>query len=288
MSAVAKPEPFSSVILLREAQPHGVEVFLTRRPDELPVIGGKYCFPGGAVYKSDHAANILRRCRGLSGERARKVLGAHFAPPEALGCWIAAIRVLFEEIGILFAVKENGEPITWSPTGKPVAPSTTPVGRNPEQDPPAKAGDRVEGSDAELNLRLLEKCAARRDGALDFTALMERENLFCDAGKFAYFSHWQTPGEFSRSFDARFFLAAVPDYSTPLRTSHEVAHSLWLSPDRALQLFAQGELPMAFPTFASLRTLADFDDVSRLLKEFQTPLAISKRATETSGSKKSV
>ena len=236
MNAVAKPEPFSSVILLREAQPHAVEVFLTRRPDELPVIGGKYCFPGGAVYKSDRAANILRRCRGLSGERAREVLGAHFAPPEALGCWIAAIRVLFEEIGILFAVKENGEPIT---------------------------------SDAELNLRLLEKCAARRDGALDFTALMEHENLFCDAGKFAYFSHWQTPGEFSRSFDARFFLAAVPDYSTPLRTSHEVAHSLWLSPDRALQLFAHGELPMAFPTFASLRTLADFGSVKSVVREFQ-------------------
>ena len=34
----------------------------------------------------------------------------------------------------------------WSPMGKPVAPSSTPVGRNPEQEPPAKAGARVEGS----------------------------------------------------------------------------------------------------------------------------------------------
>src|SRR3989337_1999005 len=33
-----------------------------------------------------------------------------------------------------------------SPTGKPVAPSTTPVRRNPEREPPAKAGARVEGS----------------------------------------------------------------------------------------------------------------------------------------------
>ena len=37
----------------------------------------------------------------------------------------------------------------WSPTGKPVAPSTKPVGRNPEREPPAKAGARVEGSDGE-------------------------------------------------------------------------------------------------------------------------------------------
>jgi rubrerythrin len=34
----------------------------------------------------------------------------------------------------------------WSSTGKPVAPSITPVGRNPEQEPPAKSGARVEGS----------------------------------------------------------------------------------------------------------------------------------------------
>ena len=33
----------------------------------------------------------------------------------------------------------------WSPTGKPVAPSTTPVERNPEREPSAKAGARVEG-----------------------------------------------------------------------------------------------------------------------------------------------
>jgi len=37
----------------------------------------------------------------------------------------------------------------WSPTGKPVAPSTKPVGRNPEREPPARAGARVEGSDGE-------------------------------------------------------------------------------------------------------------------------------------------
>ena len=33
-----------------------------------------------------------------------------------------------------------------NPTGNPVAPSSTPVGRNPEQESPAKAGARVEGS----------------------------------------------------------------------------------------------------------------------------------------------
>jgi len=40
----------------------------------------------------------------------------------------------------------NLREIKWSPTGKTVAPSSTPVGRNPEQEPPAKAGAPVEGS----------------------------------------------------------------------------------------------------------------------------------------------
>jgi hypothetical protein len=193
-------------------------------------------FPGGPIQKSDHAEAILRRCRGLSGEKARKILGPHLAPSDALGFWIAAIRTLFEEVGILFAIKENGEPVT---------------------------------SDAELKARLLEICTARRDEAQDFPALMERESLFCDAAKLSYFSHWQTPAEFSRRFDTRYFLASMPDYQAPIATAAEVTHSLWLAPDRALQLFNRGELPMAFATFASLRTLADFSSVQSVLKEFQ-------------------
>src|SRR5207253_9963089 len=55
----------------------------------------------------------------------------------------------------------------------------------------------------------------------------------------------------------------------PLPASPEVAHSLWLTPDRALQLFAKDELPMIFPTFASLRTLADFDSQESVFKEFR-------------------
>ncbi len=236
MSAAANLHRASSVILLRWAQPQGFDVFLAHQPDDSPYLGGKYCFPGGSIQKSDHTQRILRRCRGLSGEKARAILGAHLAPSEALGFWIAAIRILFEEVGVLFAVKENGEPIS---------------------------------SDAELNVRLLEIRAARRNGSLDLPALMERENLFCDTAHLAYFAHWQTPAEFSRSFDTRFFLAAMPDSQTPLATSAEVTHGSWLAPDRALQLFNRGELPMAFSTFASLRTLADFGSVKNLLKEYQ-------------------
>ena len=70
-------------------------------------------------------------------------------------------------------------------------------------------------------------------------------------------------------FDTRFFLAALPADQSPLPTSPEVAHSLWLTPDRALQLFSKDELPMIFPTFASLRTLADFETLESVFREFR-------------------
>jgi len=53
-------------------------------------------------------------------------------------------------IGSLFltkpAVRSSLWRSKWSPTGEPGARASPPVGRNPEQEPPAKAGDRVEGS----------------------------------------------------------------------------------------------------------------------------------------------
>jgi hypothetical protein len=84
----------------------------------------------------------------------------------------------------------------------------------------------------------------------------------------AYFSHWQTPAQASIRFDTRFFLAALPDDQTPFCASEEVVHSLWLTPDRALKRFDRGELPMIFPTFTSLRTLADYETLEMVLKEF--------------------
>lgn len=69
-------------------------------------------------------------------------------------------------------------------------------------------------------------------------------------------------------FDTHFFIAALPEDQTPLATSDEIAHSIWLTPDRAMQMFQAGNLPMIFPTFAALRTLADFETLESVFKEF--------------------
>jgi 8-oxo-dGTP pyrophosphatase MutT (NUDIX family) len=225
-----------TVILLRPGQFQEIEVLLTRRPDEMAFLGGMYCFPGGTVQKEDYSAAMLRRCHGLSPTAARRIIGAHFSPQEALGLWVAVIRELFEEVGVLLAITADGTIATM---------------------------------DRDLNRSLAEKHPALLARRLSFSALLEAENLHCDANQLAYFSHWRTPSQFKVRFDTRFFLASVPAEHSPLAASPEVAHSVWLSPDRALQQFAQGTLPMIFPTFASLRTLADFDSLESLFAEFK-------------------
>jgi 8-oxo-dGTP pyrophosphatase MutT (NUDIX family) len=235
VNAQSQARPAATVILLRRTEPNGFEVFLTRRPDDMPVLGGMYCYPGGAVAKEDVAPRLIERSSGLTPAEARRIVGAHLSPQAALGFWIAGIREVFEEIGVLFALHESG-------------------GRFP--------GSRACAS------RLGEKRAALLGKSLSFLDLLESEDLCCDLARLAYFSHWQTPVQVSVRFDTRFFVAALPQDQIPLQTSYEVTHSLWLSPERAMQLHERGRLPMIFPTFASLRALADFETLESVLKEF--------------------
>jgi 8-oxo-dGTP pyrophosphatase MutT (NUDIX family) len=196
-------------------------------------LGGMYCFPGGTLREEDCSDGMLARSRGLTPNDARAIVGAHFEPRRALGLWLAAIRELFEEVGILLATKTAGERTRFD------------------------------------KIRMIELHSALLAKKLRFQTVLEKDNLLCDTSRLAYFSHWQTPADVATRFDTYFFIAGLPEDQTPLATSDEVDHSLWLTPDRALQLSSKGELPMIFPTFASLRTLADFDSLGRVLKEFQ-------------------
>jgi 8-oxo-dGTP pyrophosphatase MutT (NUDIX family) len=229
----AEPKSASTVILLRSGEKNGIEVFLTRRPEAMDFLGGAYVFPGGTVRKDDCAGKIQQRCRGVSPERARDSLGAHLKPEVALGHWIAGIREVFEEVGVLFCSEAVSEP------------------RRSE-------------------LERQRKRIVRRESS--FAAMLESENLSFDAGALLYFSHWLTPEEFAMRFDTRFFIALLPQGQTPLERSEEVADSLWVEPERALKLYAEGKLPMIFPTYSSLRTLADYETVESVVKEFSRPL----------------
>src|ERR1051325_9684213 len=108
MAQQQKPKPAATVILLRSGGRDPFEIFLTRRPEDMAFLGGMYCFPGGTVRKKDCSRELLERTYGLNPKEARTMIGSHFSPPQAIGFWIAAVRELFEETGILLVIKASG------------------------------------------------------------------------------------------------------------------------------------------------------------------------------------
>ncbi|HEX2227630.1 MAG TPA: NUDIX domain-containing protein [Candidatus Binatia bacterium] len=228
-----KPRLAATVILLRDTGQRGLEIFLTRRPEGMAFLGGKYCFPGGTLRKEDYSRAMLQRCTGLTPDQAQEFIGAEVGPRVALGVWVAALRELFEEAGILLGLDRTGR-------------------RMPD----------------DARERLIEK-HSRLSSALTFAGLLESEGVFCDLGALAHFSHWQTPEQVSMRYDTHFFLAELPVHQSPLPVTAEVSHSLWLSPDDALRMNAKNQLPVIFPTFASLRALADFDSLESVWREFR-------------------
>lgn len=230
--ATGRPKHASTVLLVRPDANGKFEILLTRRPDEMKFLGGFYVFPGGSICPEDRSEKTLGRCRGLSAKEAGKILGDHLGPELSLAHWVAVVRELFEEVGILLCVTENGA------------------------EPYAKYGDRLE-----------EKRQALVAGALDFGDFLEAEKLLCDLNRLVYFSHRVTPEFYPMRFDTRFYLAALPEGQTALQKSEEVADSLWIAPDQALQQ-ANRDLPLLPPTTTMLQNLTAFDSWPSLCEKF--------------------
>lgn len=231
------PRNASTVVLLRPDDSGSFEILLTRRPEEMRFLGGFYVFPGGTVHRDDFSAQTLARCRKLSGEQARKILGGDHEPGEAMGHWVAVMRELFEEVGILLCVTE--------------------------------AGDNIDLADAATKLRIEQQRQAIVKKQLDFGAFLESEQLFCDLSRAVYFDHWVTPEIYSMRFDTRFYVAALPENQIPLTCSEEVTHSLWIKPAAALARMDRHDFPILPPTTTVLQNLCRFPSWERLCAEFK-------------------
>jgi len=199
-------------------------------------LGGFYVFPGGTVHRDDYSAMALARCRKLSGEQARKILGSDHEPGEAMGHWVAVVRELFEEVGILLCVNE--------------------------------AGDDIELADAATKRRIELKRQAIVKKQLDFGSFLESENIFCDLSRAVYFDHWVTPEIYSMRFDTRFYVAVLPSKQIPLAQSEEVTHSLWIKPMAAMARMNRDDFPILPPTTTVLSELGRIASWDQLRQRF--------------------
>lgn len=114
--------------------------------------------------------------------------------------------------------------------------------------------ERLARDDVERPERFLERC-------IDL-GIRVRTDLLVPAGR------WVTPLGSPIRFDARFFLARVPQGWEPEPDLGEVASCRWISPHDALSELGDGKLLMAPPTVEMLQRLAahkDFDQAAASL-----------------------
>ena len=228
------PRRASTIVLARPAADGAFEIFMTRRPREMRFLGGFFVFPGGSVKRADASPAMLERCRGLSPDEARGRLGDELSAEDSVGHWVAAVRELYEEVGVLLCVGQHDG---------------------------AAAG-------AEAQDRAAARRTALLSGDVSFAELLASEGLCCDLGSPVYFYHRTTPERYAMRFDTRFFLAPLPEGQVPLEVSEEVTESLWITPGEALLRAERGRMAVIPPTLTTLQTLAELDTWEALCHEF--------------------
>jgi 8-oxo-dGTP pyrophosphatase MutT (NUDIX family) len=232
------PRKAATVVLVRPDPKAGgadgpVEVLLTRRPASMAFAGENFVFPGGKLDPSDHAPENLALARGMDAERAARILGDGELPERSLGFWLAGIRELFEEAGVLLCATRGGG-----------APDLT--------DPKIRA--RLDAGRDEVRRR-----------ARTLASLMRELELLYGAGELHYLTRWITPVHFAMRFDARYFLCRLPAGQEPTPCRHEVEVMRWIQPAEALGRWRAGEFKMRGPTSTTLMYLARYPDVGSLL-----------------------
>ncbi len=221
-SKTLTPRPAATVITLRDG-PDGFEVLMLRRNLNSDFVGGAYVFPGGGVDESDAGPSAQRLALGVGDAEASRRLNLDSG---GLAYYVACLRELFEEAGLLVACDENGEPRLFD--------------------------------DASTVRRM---AAHRRDvnaGSLGFVEMMEREGLCLDLRGLEYVAHWVTPVGPPRRFDTRFFVALAPEGQIATHDAGETVADQWVRPIDALEAHARGELEMIFPTIRNLEAIAHF------------------------------
>jgi 8-oxo-dGTP pyrophosphatase MutT (NUDIX family) len=221
------PRPAASVLLIRPGRAAPIEVFLIRRARDMRFLGGYYAFPGGKVDLADRTHEALGRTSGLEPEAAARAIGDPADEVPALAYWLAGVREVFEETGVLLA-----------------------------RDP---TGQRVSVSAPDVAARLEDHRRAVVRGERSFTAVLATEGWVADLAPLRYLSHFVTPPTSPIRFSARFFLCPVPGGQDPRLIAEEASEGFWVDAAEAHRRFRRREWPMAEPAEYGTQYLAQFE-----------------------------
>ena len=228
--APAEPKPAATVLLVRDIEGEGIEVFLIERAAKTN-FGGAYVFPGGKVDLEDSSSEISEICQGVSDEDASSALGIEKG---GLAYWAAVIRECFEEVGILLAYRKDGS--------------------------------NFDPKDESENERFINYRKRLNDGEKVLAEMCESEDLFLASDRLAYLAHWITPKIEKRRYDTRFFIAQAPEGQEGIHDGSESVNSIWIKPEEALKQFEEGKLLMIMPTIKNLESICGFTNTKELLE----------------------
>ncbi len=231
------PEPAATVILVREKQGsqeagQGIEVFLTRRQDDLAFLGGYHVFPGGKLDKRDCAKDTIESCGELGKDPEGLMVPGGHPPDESIAYYVAAIRELFEEAGVILAYDADGKIIT--------------------------------GHDEQLWKRLREARQKIHRREMCMTDMMKEEVLTYALDRLVWLSRWVTPATSPRRFDTQFFVARLPKGQKPAPYKEEISDSGWISPQDAINMWRERKIRIIPPTLASLDALVKYESWAQI------------------------
>lgn len=206
-----------------------MEVLMLQRNFESAFVPGVHVFPGGTIDEEDESPALHTRCDGPDDPAASRMLGVEKG---GLAFWIAAIRELFEEAGMLLA-RDTG-------------------------------GRLVSLADEETAARLRRARKDAESGAVTFGAIVNAERLRIAADQLTYFSRWITPEGAVRRYDTRFFYAAAPEHQVAEHDNREAIAHEWARPADVLARSARGECKLRTPTRHTLERFAAFDTAAAL------------------------
>jgi len=232
------PKNAATVILLRDQEPDGFDAFLLKRHEKSSFMGGNYVYPGGRVDRNDGSVETRSLSKGMTLEEAIKIFGGVFSPEESFALWIAAIRELFEEAGVLFAYDHKGGLLQI---------------RNREE------------REKFLHYRKL-----LQEGKINICEIAQKENLRFALDQLHYYAHWITPEAQPHRFDTRFFLTRCPSGQEASPDQKETTAGIWITPRKALEENRKGDVILSPPTLKTLEDLSRFktmEDIFHSLKK---------------------
>jgi len=218
----AEPRPAATVVLVRAGET-APELLLLKRHGSSGFVPGAYVFAGGRVDEADGDVALIA------------LLADPPSQPEP-AYWLAGIREVFEETGVLLARDAAGA----------ACPDAT--------------------RDAAM-ARWREDLLLEQATLLDvLTALDVRP----DISRSVYCAHWITPLAEPRRYDTRFFLAELPEGCEARADPREMSDALWVTARQALDRFRAGRLPMVFPTVKTIERLEPHASVAAMLNAFRS------------------